>query len=171
MRLKSVISSVLVLLVGASAYAQDYLAQIREVNMPPALEASWHRSYHSPMLQEPLESEGRVYIQEPSQLRWETLSPVPTQIIFTGREERGRFRMPTDKDFRYTVSEEAQNLVILTPLRRDLKQLFKEIQLTVNPESLLIEQVRITGRDGDWTLLTFTDIKHPVALPATLFQK
>lgn len=166
-----ILISVLALLLSLPGFSQDVLARILEVNMPESLQASWHRSYHSPMLQEPLESEGRVYIQEPSQLRWETVSPVSSLIIFTGKEERGRFRMPTEKDFSYTLLDGTQNTIILTPIRRDLKQLFKEIQLTVDAQSLLISQVRMMGRDGDWTLLTFTDIQHNVALPATLFLK
>lgn len=163
--------SLLALVLSLPAFSQDLLTRIREVNMTPTLQAAWHRTYHSPLLEQPLESDGMVYIQEPSRLRWETVSPISSIIVFTGEEERSRFRMPSEKDFSAEILEGEQYTVVLTPVRRDLKQLFKQILLTADTTSLVLSQVIIKGRDGDWTLLAFKDIKYNVALPATLFQK
>ena len=159
------------LLLSLPAISQDLLTRIREVNMPPSLQAAWHRTYHSPLLAEPLESDGVVYIEEPSRLRWETVSPVSRITVFNGEGARGRFRMPTEKDFSAQVMEGEQYTVVLTPVRRDLKQLFNQILITVDPQTLVLSQVIVKGHDGDWTLLEFNDIKHNVALPATLFQQ
>lgn len=169
--MRRVLMSVLAVAMSIPVFSQDLLTRIREVNMTPTLQAAWHRTYHSPLLEEPLESDGMVYIEEPSRLRWETLSPVSRVTVFTGEEPRGRFRMPSEKDFSAEILEGEKYTVILTPKRRDLKQLFNQILLTVEPSTLVLSQVIIKGRDGDWTLLAFKDIKQNVALPATLFQQ
>lgn len=168
--MRRAILSLLVLVMSLPVFSQELLSRIREVNMTSTLQAAWHRTYHSPLLEEALESDGMVYIEEPSKLRWETISPVSNITVFTGEEPRSRFRMPTEKDFDANILEGDQYTVVLTPVRRDLKQLFKQILLTVDARSLVLSQVIIKGRDGDWTLLEFKDIKHNVALPATLFQ-
>lgn len=158
--MRRVLVSLLAVAMSIPVFSQDLLTRIREVNMTPTLQAAWHRTYHSPLLEEPLESDGMVYIEESTHLRWETLSPVSHVTVFTGEQERGRFRMPSEKDFTAEIVEGEQYTVILTPKRRDLKQLFTQILLTVNAESLVLSQVTIKGRDGDWTLLAFKDIKH-----------
>lgn len=163
--------SLAVLLVSLPVFPQELLTRIREVNLPPTLQAAWHRTWHSPLLEEALESDGMVYVQAPSRLRWETVSPVSRVTVFTGEEGRGRFRMPSEKDFTAEILEGEQYTVVLTPRRPDLKQRFKQILLTVDRRSLILSQVIVKGVDGDWTLLEFNDIKHNVALPATLFQQ
>ncbi len=168
--MRRVLISLLALVVGLPAFSQDLLSRIREVNMTSTVQAAWHRSYHSPLLEAPLESDGMVYIQEPSFLRWETVSPVSRVTVFGDHSPRGRFRMPTEKDFTAEILEGEEYTVILTPVRRDLKQLFKQIRLTVDARSLELSQVIIDGRDGDRTILWFKEVKHNVALSAALFQ-
>ena len=168
--MRRVIISLLASVLSLPVFSQELLSRIREVNLTPTLQAAWHRTYHSPLLEEALESDGVVYIEGPSKLRWETLSPVSRVTVFTGEEPRGRFRMPTEKDFTAEILEGEQYTVVLTPIRRDLKQLFNQILLTVDRKTLVVSQVIIKGRDGDWTLLAFNAIQHNVALPATLFQ-
>lgn len=168
--LRRAVISLAVLLVSLPVFSQELLTRIREVNLSPSLQAAWHRTYRSPLLEEALESDGMVYIQEPSRLRWETQKPVSRITVFSGEEPRSRFRMPTEKDFTAEILEVEQYTVILIPKRRDLKQLFKQVLLAVDPQSLVLSQVLIQGWEGDSTLLQFKDIKHNVALPATLFQ-
>jgi len=146
------------LCMGLVAFAQDadLFARIREANMPPVLDASWQREYHSPLLQENLISNGKVHLQEPNQLRWETVSPVPRVTEFGADTPRGRFRMPTEKDFQVQILENEQYTVTLVPVRRDLKQMFHQIVLNVDKASLLVKEVLIVGEEGEWTRLIFT---------------
>ena len=156
----------------SSAWAQndDLLSRILEVNMPPVMEASWHRVRHLPMLQDDLVSDGKIYLQQPDKIRWETLSPVQNVTVLSGQGQQGRFRLPQKKDFIAQVLEDRDYTVLLTPLRRDLKQIFDLLTLTVDRESLQIKQVLLRGAEGEWTLIEFSDIRHE-ALPASIFEK
>ena len=161
----------LLLCTGARAQEGEVLERILQKNLPPSLEAAWQREYHSPLLQENLSSSGKVYLLQPDKLRWETVRPFSRVSVFDGTEPRGRFRMPAVKDFRSQLFEGDQYTVILTPVRRDLKQLFNQIILTVNKDSLLVQEILVKGPDGDWTRIVFTDIRHNPTLSESLFQK
>lgn len=163
--------AVLLTFAPAASAQEEVLARLLEVNLPESLEASWHRTTHSPMLQENLESEGKLYLVQPDKLRWETLSPFSAVTVLDGTEQRGRFRMPQVKDFSAQVLEDAQYTVILTPVRRDLKQMFSQILLTADKQTLLVSEVIVKGLDGEWTRLVFTRIQAGEELPASLFQK
>ena len=144
-----------------TAKAQDDVwARVKEVNFPKkSLQASWNRIYRSPMLQDDILSEGKVYLRQPDALRWETEKPVKRVTELDSTQGKGRFRMPDDKDFKITVLEGDTYSVQLTPLRRDLKQLVGQITLTVEKKSYKLLYVTILGVDGDWTQITFSNVK------------
>ena len=144
-----------------TAKAQDDVwARVKEVNFPKkSLQASWNRIYRSPMLQDDILSEGKVYLRQPDALRWETEKPVKRVTELDSTQGKGRFRMPDEKDFKITVLEGDTYSVQLTPLRRDLKQLVGQITLTVEKKSYKLLYVTILGVDGDWTQITFSNVK------------
>ena len=138
---------------------EDVWSRIKEVNFPKkSLQASWNRIYRSPMLQEDLLSEGTVSILQPDALRWETLKPVKRVTELDGSTQ-GRFRLPEEKDFKVKVLEGDTYTVQLTPVRRDLKQLVGQIVLTVEKKSYKLLNVTILGVEGDWTQITFSNVK------------
>lgn len=137
------------------ACAQDVLARILEVNMPDSMQASWVRTYHSPMLQENLVSSGTFFLKQPDVLRWETLEPVHSLTEFNGEQQRGRFRLPQEKDFDAQVLESEQITVILTPKRRDLKQMFSQIVATADKKTYRVSSVLLKGFEGEWTRIDF----------------
>ena len=138
---------------------EDVWSRIKEVNFPKkSLQASWNRIYRSPMLQEDLKSEGTVSITQPDALRWETLKPVKRVTEVDGSTQ-GRFRLPEEKDFKVIILEGDAYTVRLTPVRRDLKQLVGQIVLTVEKKSYKLLHVTILGVDGDWTQITFSNVK------------
>ena len=138
---------------------EDVWTRVKEVNFPQkSLQASWQRVYKSPLLQYAVESEGKVSLTQPDQVRWETLKPVQRVIVLDGTQPRGRFRLPTEKDFKVTVLEGDQYTVQLDPVRRDLKQLVGQIALTVEKKTYKLLYVTILGLDGDWTQITFTNV-------------
>lgn len=148
----------LVLFVAAGLYAcaqEDVLSRILEVNMPDSLQASWVRTYHSPMLQENLVSSGTVFLRQPDVLRWETLEPVHSLTEFSGEQPRGRFRLPQEKDFDALVLEGEQITVILVPKRRDLKQMFSQIVATADKKTYRVSSVLLKGFEGEWTRIDF----------------
>lgn len=150
----------LLLLVGAVASAQEPLTleQVLAANSAPTVKATWHQVRHTELLTENLESDGVLYLEQPDNLRWETLSPVHQLSVFSGESPKGRFRMPTEKDFRVSLLEGEEYTFILTPLRRDLKQLFSSVTLKVQRGSLQIQSALLSSVDGDWTFIEFRDI-------------
>ncbi|MBP5482911.1 MAG: outer membrane lipoprotein carrier protein LolA [Bacteroidales bacterium] len=149
------ISLVFFVAAGLCASAQDVLARILEVNMPDSLQASWVRTYHSPMLQENLVSSGTVFLKQQDVLRWETLEPVHSLTEFNGEQQRGRFRLPQEKDFDAQVLESEQITVILTPKRRDLKQMFSQIVAKADKKTYRVSSVLLKGFEGEWTRIDF----------------
>ncbi len=138
---------------------EDVWARIKEVNFPKkSLQASWNRIYRSPMLQDDMLSEGTVSIEQPDMLRWETLKPVK-RVTQLDSSTKGRFRLPEEKDFKVNILEGDTYTVQLTPVRRDLKQLVGQIVLTVEKSSYKLLNVTILGVDGDWTQITFSQVK------------
>ena len=162
MKMKThLLAALVALLAGAfSAFAQeDVWEKVKEVNMPKeSLQASWHRLYSSPLLQEPMESEGTVLLQQPDQVRWETLKPIQRVTVLDGKEPKGKFRLPTERDFKVKVLEGDTYTVQLDPVRRDLKKLVGQISLTVEKNTYKLLKVTILGLDGDWTQIEFTNV-------------
>lgn len=160
-RFAYLLTAVLALTCAFSAWAQeDVWSRVKEVNMPKkTLSANWNRIYHSPMLQEDILSEGTVSIVEPDHLRWETLKPVNHVTELDGKQEKGQFRLPQEKDFKVNVLEGEAYTIQLTPLRRDLKQLVGQIVLMVEKKTYKLLNVTILGIDGDWTQITFSNVK------------
>lgn len=125
---------------------------------PSSFEASWTQVRHSPLLTEDLRSSGTVVLKEPSYLRWEVKEPVQSVTEFGADDSpRSRFRMPTEKDFK--VTEEGEGTIVLEPLRRDLRQMFRRITLTLDPASGKLQSVFIEGTDDGWTRIDFKDVK------------
>ena len=111
---------------------------------PSSFEASWTQLRHSPLLTEDLRSSGTIVLREPSYLRWEVKEPVRSVTEFGADDSpRSRFRMPTEKDFK--VTEEGEGTILLEPLRRDLRQMFRRITVTLDPTS---GKARMTAGQG-----------------------
>lgn len=125
---------------------------------PSSFEASWTQLRHSPLLTEDLQSSGTIVLREPSYLRWEVKEPVQSVTEFGADDStRSRFRMPTEKDFK--VTEEGEGSIVLEPIRRDLRQMFRRITVTVDPVSGKVRSVFLEGTDDGWTRIDFKDVK------------
>ena len=148
---------------GAWAQEKDPVwEQVKAVNLPEkSLKASWHRVFRSEMLTEELVSEGTVELRQPDYLRWETLSPVQRVTEMDANAPRGRFKLPQEKDFSVSVRDAASDnayLVVLSPVRRDLKQMIREITLTVDRDSYVLRYVTILDPDQNFTRIDFSHI-------------
>lgn len=132
------------------------LSAFLEFVMPQQFEASWTQVRHSPLLTEELVSSGTVVLREPSYLRWEVKEPVQSVTEYGADDSRSRFKMPSQKDFK-TVEE--GETIVLEPLRRDLKQMFRRITVTVDTATNMVQSVFLEGTDDGWTRIEFKDIK------------
>ena len=172
--MKAFLSSLLLLLSCLVIRAQEdeLLQQVLAANAPRTLQASFTMVRHSPMLTEDLTSEGEVFLQAPDKICWEVQRPFFRKTVLNGTEASpGRFRMPEARDFILSSgrSDGAVRLE-LTPRRKDLQRLFTKIEVEAHPETLLVQNVRLVGKDGGWTTIHFDHIRTDVALPEERFN-
>ena len=152
------------------AQEPSLLSKAIAVNLPDQLQAHFTQTRHSPLLEENLVSNGVVYLKAPDKIRWELISPVQKATVLSDDAAGRRFRLPTEKDFTFTTLSGEDLTLILTPVRRDMKQLFVQLVVKLDPESLLVRSVLMKNTDGGWTLLEFRDIRSDVKLDASLFE-
>ena len=147
------------------------LQRIVETNLPTSLKASWHQEKKTALLTEVLSSDGVVYVQQPDKFRWEVRQPVQRLNIFNGESPRGRFRLPSFQDFQTQILESEVYTLVMVPVRRDLKQFFSQVSLTVDKATLQIQSALLISPDGDWTKLSFWDMQQNLELAPELFEK
>ena len=147
----------------ASAQESDLLQRIREANLKNTLRAEFKQVRHTQLLEENLTS---------TKVHWEVQKPVSRVTVFNGDipQNNRRFRLPSEKDFTVSSLEGEELSVILKPRRRDLAQVFSQIVLKVDPKTLEVHSVLLSGLDGDWTSITFTKVQADVDLPQSLFE-
>ena len=171
--MRRIITILLFVCVALGAAAQDdMLEKIIEANTFESVQASFSQVRHSSLMTDNLKSEGKVWLRSPDKVRWEVTSPFSKVTIFNGDIPSGRrFRMPSAKDFEATVLRSDVLTVNHVPRRGDLSRMFRQIVLTLDPETLLIRTAMLINPDGDWTSLTFSDIVRGVEIDDKLFEK
>lgn len=172
--MKAFLSSLLLLFscLFVRAQEEELLQQVLAANAPRTLQASFTMVRHSPMLTEDLTSEGEVFLQAPDKICWEVQRPFFRRTVLNGADaSAGRFRMPAAKDFTLSsVRSDGAVRLELTPRRKDLQRLFAKIEVEAHPVTLLVREVRLVGRDGDWTTIRFDPVRTDVAIPEERFN-
>lgn len=161
--------------------AQDALVErVKAANTFETLQLSFVQTRHSAMLTEDLVSEGRMVMAAPDRIRWEMLKPYRSLFVSGGSDSSGPsgsgmtkkgFRMPTEKDFTVTALEGEDITLTLVPVRRDLKQLFRQVVVRADKKTLQIRSALLVTPDGDWTLLEFKDVRTNGPVDAKLFER
>ena len=154
--------------------AQDaILERIRQANTFDTMTASFTQVRHSALLTEDLVSEGFVAMAAPGRIRWEIRKPSHRVTVLDGEGAAAgrRFRLPTEKDFNIRSLEGEDYALTLEPLRRDLKQLFRQIIVHAHKQTARVQSVLLISPDGDWTRLEFKDICSGEPLDEKLFTK
>ena len=172
--MKRVLLFVAVLFAALSAGAQESLLdRVKAANTFDTLQLTFVQTRHSTLLTEDLVSEGRLTMAAPDRIRWEVMKPYRSvfvssgELSFAGR----RFRMPSEKDFTVTALEGEEVTLTLVPVRRDLRQLFKEVVVRADRKTLRIRSALLVTPDGDWTRLEFKDIRANEPVDPHLFEK
>lgn len=152
------------------------------------------------MLGDKMVSKGKMYCQQPSKLRWEYTSPYTYTFILNDNnvmlksgsrsdvidinqnkmfKEIARIMMNsvlgkllTDKkDFAVTVKPSGKQYVAtLTPLRKDLKQMFTQIVLHYDTKEGMVKSVVLNEKNGDSTTIELTNIKKNSTINASVFE-
>lgn len=172
--MKRLFTLLLALLPALMLPAQEGMLQrIIEANSPDALRATFVMQRHSPMLVEDIKAEGVVFLKAPDKIRWEVQRPASKVTIFNGDiPSAQRLTLPKEKDFACSAEESSKELIlVLIPLRKDLKRMFTKIVLQADKNTLLIHDIRLFGNDGEETFIKFSNIVTNTDLPQELFIK
>lgn len=152
------------------------------------------------MLGDEMVSKGVMYCSQPSQLRWEYLSPytytfiLNNNVVLLKKENRNdvidvnqnkmfkeiaRIMMNsvlgkclTDKrDFKVDLmSNEHYYIATLIPQKRELKQTFNKIMLHYNRGRSMIEKVEMYERNGDSTQIELINIEKNELIDASVYE-
>ena len=126
----------------------------------------------SAMFVEPQRSEGQLLYRQPDYLRWEYTKPQPLvweldgdkgnmnphikNMVMLIRQSISGDLAAAEKSF---VVEQQDNIVTLTPKKRELKNLFIHIRIVLNPETQIADEVTIYEANGDTTHIRFFDVR------------
>ena len=151
------------------------------------------------MLRDIMISKGKMYYQQGNKLRWEYESPYSYVFVLNGSKvvlknndrndvidvnQNKLFReivrimmntvvgkcMTDDKDFKVSVNVlSSEYVATMTPLRKDLKQMFASIVLHFNRHSKMVSQVELLEKNGDKTLIELKNVQTNVAIPYNIF--
>lgn len=172
--MKRLVILLITLLSCSSLFAQDeLLTRILELSLPETLEARFVQTRRSPLYTKDLVSKGKVSLARPDKIRWETEEPSHKVLILSSAAAKGRrrFTLPSASDFTVTVLEGEDYTLTLIPLRRDLSALFQRIILHARKDNYMIQSIVLDSGEGDYTHISFSDIRTGMPLPDELFQE
>lgn len=152
------------------------------------------------MLGENMVSRGKLYCKQPDRLRWEYTSPYSYIFILNGTQvgikkghrsdvvdvnqnklfkEIARIMMNSllgkclsdTGSFRAVIGQSGDKYVAtLTPLKRELKQMFTNIVLYYDKDAKVISKVVLHEKNGDTTTIELTNIRENVSIDESVFQ-
>ena len=165
---------------------EEAIAAVLSANeIRTSLQFRFEMQRYSPMLTGVLESRGRAAFVFPDKLRWEVESPHASLFVLDGADTDRRMQpilrniqkisekgLINEHDFTVRVYATDDGWQIdLTPLRRDLGQLFSSITLLTDAPSGALRTIVLTGTDGDQTVLHLKDVVRGGRIDESLFQK
>lgn len=137
--------------------------------IPPQLvEADFVQCKTTSLLKEDQVSNGHFSYHAPDYLRWEYISPVP--LVWT-TENNGTTNSHIQQilqlilrtingdylqeNYDFSLSRIDTATYLLTPKKRELRQLFSSIRIHIVPSTGLADQVVLTEKNGDTTTISF----------------
>ena len=142
-------------------------------------------------------SEGKMYYKKPNKIRWEYLTPMKyvfssdgqkismgdktmpansskmfgeiSKVMAGGVSGNGLVNSP-DFDSQFMVGKDDYQ-VILTPKKKEIKDLFSAIQLYIGKADNRIRSVELVEKSGDKTTITLKDVKVNAAIDDKLFSE
>ncbi len=163
------------------------------------MQCDFVQTKHLKMLNDKMVSRGKMYYQQSDKLRWEYNAPYHYTFILNGNKvllknskrndvidvrqnkifkEIARIMMNSvvgkslsdDKDFVAKIStDNSEWIAKLTPVRKDLKQMFKEIFIHFDKKASIVSKVILIEKNGDKTLIELKNVKTNAAINANIF--
>lgn len=163
------------------------------------LQCSFTQTKTMKMLSKQMKSEGMMYFKRTNKLRWEFKSPYTYTFVMNGSKvsmksskstqnidiNRNKiFRQITDiivncitgeglkNEAYFTLEMYEQNKTYyarLYPKKKELKQMYKAVELYFNPELTMVTSVKMEEKTGDVTLIKMNNTKLNAAIDEKLF--
>ena len=134
--------------------------------------AQFVQQKQSPFFDTPQQSIGLLTYREPDYLRWEYTSPQPLVWELEGNKGNmssqfksmvALIRECVKGDFEKTKSSfevtRDGNMILLIPVKREFKNIFRSIYITLDPDTQVADQVEIKEASGDVTTIYFTKVQ------------
>lgn len=164
-----------------------------------SMSCSFVQTKHMSMLNDKLVSKGTMHYKQSNKLRWEYSTPYKYLFIFNGTKvyvgndskkdvidtnsnkvfrEIARIMMNTvtgkalssPTDFTTDITANANRYIVtLVPKKKDMKKMFKKIELVFNKSNYMISQVNIFEQNGDKTNIQMSNVKVNGAVNETHF--
>lgn len=128
---------------------------VEEANALP-ISLSFTMTRHSDMLESDLKGSGTVEIPRPGLIRVQQIEPVSKLTELDAA--KGGFSAPErlldERSFKIDCFDEGSFwLLVLTPLRRDLKRLFKTVELRADKSGFHLRKIRLNEPSSGYTIL------------------
>lgn len=164
------------------------------------LQCDFVQTKHLKMLNDKLVSHGKMYYKKSDKLRWEYTTPYHYIFILNGSrvllknekrndiidvnqnkvfKEIARLMMNSvvgkslsdSRDFSSKISSSNSELIAtLTPMRKDLKQMFKQISLYFSQSTSLVYKVILVEKNGDKTVIELKNAKKNEPVNTNVFN-
>ena len=164
------------------------------------LQCDFVQTKHLKMLNDKLVSHGKMYYKKSDKLRWEYTTPYHYIFILNGSQvllknekrndivdvnqnklfkEIARLMMNSvvgkslsdSRDFSSKISSSNSELIAtLTPMRKDLKQMFKQISLYFSQSTSLVYKVILVEKNGDKTVIELKNAKKNEPVNTNVFN-
>lgn len=79
--------------------------------------------------------------------------------------------LTNNSDFNLTYYKGKDVLVYLTPKSKRFQEMYKCIEVYLNPQTYLATSVKMTEKNGDVTVIKFSNHQKNITLPTTEFQE
>lgn len=165
-----------------------------------SLQCDFVQTKHLKMLNDKMVSKGKMYYVQNNKLRWEYLSPYTYTFILNGDKvllksnnrndiidvqqnklfkEIARIMMNSvvgkclsdERDFKSKISNSGNEwMALLTPVRKDMRQMFKEIDLYFSKSTYMVSRVVLVEKNGDKTVIELKNIRTNGTTNASLFK-
>jgi len=171
--MKRLLITVATALLAVTAYSQDFRAASAEeteailasVELSPSevgnLKCNFTQTRRTALLDDDLVTKGRLVIDGSKTLTWEVTSPYKSKSTISLDSDKRLQAMSRKNDFSKKVYvSDKEYKVEMTPLKRDLKQLFTSIEARINRSTGDVLKVVLTDAAGDTTTIEFHEIER-----------
>lgn len=160
----------------------------RDLGRVRSLEAQFVQKKTTPILAKPLVSEGRMYFQAPSCMKWEYTSPFKDVLVInkgkslhysidkngnrtvsdSGSMSRGMvFQEITgwmngnfeSKYFKAALKPGSPKIIVLTPRQKSIAEFIRKIEMSLSDKPGIMNSIRIYEKENTVTLLEFRNVE------------